>query len=260
MKAILVHNDEKYRKIQNDAKVAFMMAWHPRLGKNSLPYRCLTRDIAKIIIRMLSRLSPKYVKKILVFALPTVNLGEEFLMGVGESQECFSDDFRSHSICVVYKHFLSMSPVQFTCPLLDVVEIDKMLRYLVVRVDSQDNKDLIDYILAIEDCVLEGLSLTSFLGQSMSPQKLKESYVSSLERRKTTNDFFFKVNFESYVKIDFGTAREDYLKRQIENRKVKVGSKISFLIQHYKVKHNLVNKTLTNVWEISSANSFTRRF
>jgi hypothetical protein len=246
MKAILVHNDEKYRKIQNDAKIAFMMAWHPRLGKNSSLSRCVTKDIAKIIVKMLTCLSPKYVK----YGLGAASkCGDTFLIGVTEADSCILNwSFNTYH---VDKLLSTMSPIIFWCPPLQVIIIDNRLRYLFVLADVKDNSPFIDFIRSIDEGIVRGLLLTSFVTQSKSADNtIKNSYKPSVVRHKTTNECIFKVKMKHWSKWGKDTQ---YLMEMCKSGRVKIGSEIEMLILHAGVNYNVEKNTFSSSWVIRNA-------
>lgn len=58
-----LYGNEHLQKMLNDKRIAFLMAWHQRLGQNAIISKHINKDVAKLIAKKYITLKSQLIKK-----------------------------------------------------------------------------------------------------------------------------------------------------------------------------------------------------
>lgn len=193
MDSVLIHTDPvKLRKFENDRKVAFMMAWHPRLGSDALIRRFVAKDVGKLIANEYLNTKSQLCKRssnVGVIAKPR----KDWAIGICDAWD-LNNSRERNSVKLIKIAFVDTSLTQYSdiliqTPVLRIPfvfdetvnahnppEEQIKAKFFATQVIRDEDKWFIDWITDIDLGIMKGLRLAHPSLQKRLEHEVREMY------------------------------------------------------------------------------------
>jgi hypothetical protein len=202
MDSVFIHTDPvKLRKFENDRKVAFMMAWHPRLGSDALIRRFVAKDVGKLIANHYLNVKSQLCKRSVMGVITKPR--NDWAIGICDAWDLNSNRANNNNVKLIKIAFVDTSLTQHSdiliqTPLLHIPFVfDEPVnarnppqeqikaKFFATQVLRDEDKWFIDWITDIDVGIMKGLRLAHPSLQNRLEHEVREMYHPSFKRDET---------------------------------------------------------------------------